>query len=282
MRKHMTEGYYEQHQKLLQWEQNQPEYKAVQDVLRRIREVRPLLERLSEQLAPQFREGIYSAIISDDKSGRLPAVFLGKIAGHLSRDAGAKAPTRIFVTGGHHLDVPEHRNQLHNYIRDLRAKGKVADRALVVTEYMSTGIGIENIMRLFEKEGVACDVAALSADKPLDASNRGNEWESETSRRVRTTISGHELSPQEVLETGPLAHQPFLFLGEQHGQGTGFSFYLTKEPTGVWGREDKPYSVRNLAARPEVVKASYRAINKLADEVYEKYFAQQDDTAKAA
>ena len=63
---------------------------AVQDLEKHFTEARPGLRQLAEGLQDSFRAGTYDAIVGEDRSGRLPTLFVRRFAERVANDGGQK------------------------------------------------------------------------------------------------------------------------------------------------------------------------------------------------
>ena len=103
----------------------------------------------------------YDTILSDDASGRLPSLFLRKIINHVRSKTGQGAVKTYFLASGSHNKI-EKDEAIERFLVD---KKKEITKALVVTEYITTGNTIMNIMKLLTDIGIDFDVACVSAEE---------------------------------------------------------------------------------------------------------------------
>jgi hypothetical protein len=113
--------------------------------------VLPLIEKLKENID----KGEYDMLIGDDASGRIPTLILRGIINE--RNSGSQIKTR-FVAGG----------QLRSSV-ELKAtigkiKPEIEKKALVVTEYISSGRSMEQLSKILKELEIPFDIAALKSE----------------------------------------------------------------------------------------------------------------------
>ncbi|MEI6650527.1 MAG: hypothetical protein WCL23_03785 [Candidatus Moraniibacteriota bacterium] len=109
--------------------------------------------------------GTYDTIVSDDASGRLPALFLHDIAGRKRKLEGKKDETMIyFVAGGQSVDS-EGKAAAQEFVSSRKAS---MGRLLLVTELVISGESIRWLADIFMREGLRFDIACVSSIKPAD------------------------------------------------------------------------------------------------------------------
>ncbi len=110
------------------------------------------LYHLCEQLAGVADE--YSAIVSDDASGRLVSLVVKQIMDNQRCKTNLSPLPIYFVAGGADNQVA-----LEHFIDQHR---KELQRPLFVTEFIASGLSIENLTKIFRSQGCKPDVASLS------------------------------------------------------------------------------------------------------------------------
>jgi len=103
----------------------------------------------------------YDLIISDDTSGRIPTLVIGKVLNDLNERRGLRSiPVRF--AGGHH--------RLKDYLREhemdviLRKMQKEPKRILLVTDYVASGRTIKDFGDFFAAREISYDIACVSID----------------------------------------------------------------------------------------------------------------------
>jgi len=105
----------------------------------------------------------YDTLLSDDASGRIPTLFLREMAVQMrknSKDTKREAPNTYFVSGGRH-GMQHVFNSVANFIKSKPHIGKT----LLVTEFISSGRSILELIKILEQEGINFDVAAPSVEE---------------------------------------------------------------------------------------------------------------------
>jgi hypothetical protein len=131
-----------------------------------LRELQEPIRNIVERLQKEIDSGVYDTLISDDASGRLPTIAFREI---ISQRIDAKNPNltseekrdalkTFFIAGGRQMANKE---ALAEFLQ--RIKPDVKRRALLVTEYISTGESLKRVMTLLDKAGILYDVAAVMA-----------------------------------------------------------------------------------------------------------------------
>jgi hypothetical protein len=132
-----------------------------------IRELQEPIRSVVEQLQEEIDAGVYDTLISDDASARLPTLAFREIIGQrieaknpdLTPEEKRDALKTFFIAGGRRM---ENEKALGEFFQEI--KPGVKKRALLVTEYMSTGESLKRVMALLDKAGILYDVAAVMAE----------------------------------------------------------------------------------------------------------------------
>lgn len=113
-----------------------------------------------ESLVHKLRERLpnYDTILSDDASGRLVTLVLRKIIDQARNEAGLDPVKTFFLASGRH-DSAEIIDKIESFLEDKKDDIK---KALLVTEYISTGKSIEKLAKVLEKLEIPFDLAAPS------------------------------------------------------------------------------------------------------------------------
>ncbi len=122
------------------------------------------------RLALELRDELpdYDSIVSDESSGRLPALFFRRLIKRIKGDGGALDTSFIAYNNNSRRQVAE---KLAEFLKEKKPKWK---KTLLVTEYISSGIGISSLIDKMIQQGMDFDLATLSilknpdeyADKP--------------------------------------------------------------------------------------------------------------------
>ncbi len=188
----------------------------------------------------------YDTVIGDDVSGRLMAMFLRRVIKNLKVDK--KSPNTFFVAAGR-LKSDASKSKIENFFE---TKKESLGKVLLVTEYISSGKGINLLLEIIENVGIDFDLSALSICYNLD------------------------YYQQEF----PLISKR-LFYG-CIGQ-TGFYFYNRKYLTGVKKDADKEHSIRDTEPHTYATdslqqdrKDIRKCLNSLADFICEKILKKEN------
>ena len=215
-------------------------------------ESRPAFDGLIDRLKEPLREGRWESVLGDDVSGRLPALVIGDLMARVARERGRDAPSRFFIPG--RRQERSLLSQEEEYLRSI--KERLGQRTLLVTEYIASGGTMKALASLLNREGIPFDIAAVSSEKTAEEMKREERFQ-DAQFYIGTT------------------EKPLL----------GFVFWARGAVTGIEKRahEQEPLATRNFWADPELVVAARKKAQEMADELYEKYFAEKsDETAKAA
>lgn len=141
-----------------------PEFK-----LEEFEDSREEFEDLVKQLAPAIKNHEYNLVVGDDASGRVPTLVLGGLVKEIYKKDKVDPPQILFFIGGRKFKYYEEEEGLvSDFFQKLEEQKKIKTtpgKALVVTEYMSTGGTVASFTETFKKLGLSCDIAALSADE---------------------------------------------------------------------------------------------------------------------
>ncbi len=131
-----------------------------------LRQLQEPIENVVEKLKKEIETGTYDVLISDDASARLPALALREIlTARIHKKNPDPTPEEkreslktFFVAGGRNM---KNDAELEEFFQKI--KPDVRKRALLVTEYISTGKSLQRLMNLLDKAGILYDVAAVMA-----------------------------------------------------------------------------------------------------------------------
>ncbi len=202
-------------------------------------EVIRALARLTLEIGDQLKN--YDAILSDDASGRLVALFLRRLVDKERRGV-KKGPVKTyFVATGRH-GLPQVTAAVEGFIRDKSREG-VMGKTLVVTEFISSGRSIWRLIEILKKQNIDFDLATVSISLDLNSALYPDELRQEFAKRLYYGVVGEE----------------------------GERFYGKRTATGVevgWegGRRASPHPIRSREASAEAKRVAREDMNFLADE----------------
>ena len=142
---------------------------------------KPILHILKE-LQPAIDKGEYTLLISDDRSGRIPAMILGWAVKYICEAKKLEHPlfrplaasTRDL--GGLAQYKAEALDEHVKKIRDTLDKRGTAGRALVVSEFISTGKGLDTLMETLAANNIARDVAVVGLSPGVSKRELEEKW----------------------------------------------------------------------------------------------------------
>jgi len=106
----------------------------------------------------------YDTIISDDSSGRLPAIVLRRIINKKRKAANLPEVNTFFVASGRH-NFRAIRNKMLDFFNK---KKDGIGKALLVSEYISSGGSIEQLVKVMEEVGLDFDLSVISIEEEPD------------------------------------------------------------------------------------------------------------------
>lgn len=127
---------------------------------------------LVAQLAPGIEEERWSAVLGDDRKGRLPALVIGDMMNRWATEHGESKPGRLFIAGGRlgneaaasgitlEAATQQKAANLHEYAAHI--KPQLGERTLVVTEHVRTD-GIIPVVEALRDNGIPFDLAIVEA-----------------------------------------------------------------------------------------------------------------------
>ncbi len=105
----------------------------------------------------------YDAIISDDTAGRLPSLFVQKLANKKRQAVGKKGILTHFISGGYHGDLnQEAEEKIKEFLKKNKEKLK---KIILVTEIIMSGRSISRLAKVIEDFGIDLDIAAVSVSE---------------------------------------------------------------------------------------------------------------------
>jgi len=126
-------------------------------------------ENLLNQLKKNIERGEYSAIIGDDFSGRIPTLIIREVIDRVYKSRERKSIKTFFLRPP--TDDPMSWELLRQQLPKNAAKIKTElkddkPRVLLVTELVSGGRSIEQLLEALNGQGLRADVAALELANP--------------------------------------------------------------------------------------------------------------------
>ena len=145
--------------------------------LEEIKELEKPLALVLEKLKANIEDGVYDVLLSDDKGGRIPTLALREIMNKANQETGRGNVLVYFLSAGNALSrLAEEGKEMKEYIKK-EVKDKVERRALVVTEYVASGMSIKVLADILSEAGIAAfDVAALVCNRDDVALGEGHQF----------------------------------------------------------------------------------------------------------
>lgn len=125
----------------------------------------------------------YDAIIGDDTSGRLPSLVLRSVINKKREDEKKKKIDIYFVAGGRNM-MEEREKNIDEFIGK---KGESVKKALLVTEFISSGGSVARLAEILKNNGIDYDIAAVSVESLLELNSEEN-----TRELAKKVIFGNE------------------------------------------------------------------------------------------
>jgi hypothetical protein len=130
-------------------------------MLREISELEYPIQNIIRQLKDKIDSGHYDLLVGDDASGRIPALILKKIFDRQYEKRGLEKPELRFIAGGRFLDREIKENKINQLVREYTPL--YHKNALLITEYIQTGIGMQNTLEALKTSGLNVEIASLSS-----------------------------------------------------------------------------------------------------------------------
>lgn len=119
------------------------------------------------KLRSKFKRGDYSLLLSEDRGGRLPTLAMMEVANYFSDINGLPRPAVRFVQAGRMISNERVSSQI-DHIFNQKFFNPNKEKALVITEYILSGIRIARLSSLLSTKGITFDLATLAMNKPED------------------------------------------------------------------------------------------------------------------
>ncbi|MBI5045555.1 MAG: hypothetical protein HZC14_00920 [Candidatus Niyogibacteria bacterium] len=126
---------------------------------------------LVDQLKDKIDNDEYDILIGDDASGRVPTLILRSVINERKHQSHADKPPKEneistkFIAGGRIFTV-ENDAAVSDFFKQIRPQTK--KKALLVTEYMAAGKGVDRLARILNEVGMDFDVAAFSSTSSFE------------------------------------------------------------------------------------------------------------------
>ena len=138
---------------------NDPEYEKIR--VKAIKELVTPIDTILTEIKDKVLQDEYSMLIGDDTSGRIPTlIFRGVINNMLKENEKEPLPT-FFIRGDYGRLPAMDRKRLTKQIQSIPTENS---KALIITDYMRSGLHIRRIGTVTHKAGAVYDVAAISRD----------------------------------------------------------------------------------------------------------------------
>lgn len=198
----------------------------------------------------------YDTIIGDDASGRLIALFLRQIIKAKRREDGLEPPETLFVAGGRGNNCLRSEK-----IKELLEKKKDSmGKTLLVTEYISSGDGLQWLAKMMADLGIDFDIATLSLlvkENPTESFQRYPEI-------------------VKRLNFGSIGSDGLFFYGKKRIAG------VTKQQDDInIVRPENPNITAHATRRPKteidvgMMKVARKSLNTLANEINDKLLSNK-------
>lgn len=169
------------------------------------------LGKILEDMRPGVEEHVYGVIIADDASGRIPALVLGYVLKELYEKTGHPAPLLRPIAGSRGVSDAERKmKMIYDYLLTVRSTMKQSgrgERALVVTDHIETGKGLDPLIDALKELKWPVEVASVTIGFDDLAKRLTEKWNvpvhfghhSDYAGLIYTNpISGVEKSPGEL------------------------------------------------------------------------------------
>ncbi|MES3031862.1 MAG: hypothetical protein V4699_01310 [Patescibacteria group bacterium] len=121
------------------------------------------IKNIIEQIRVRIENGEYGLIISDDVSGRIPALILGGFIKRISELKKVCNPNLLFIPGN--LDSSQYIPMRQTLIEYLEKHGiKKGERILIITEVLHSGVSLKVLTRLLKEFNFGVDIATMGID----------------------------------------------------------------------------------------------------------------------
>ncbi len=235
--------------------------------------MRPQFQDMATQLQAGIEAHKWDAIIGDDVSGRLPALFVGRLMQRSAEATGTKTPNIMFAAPDKSAEEDK-REALREHFA--KYQDKLGDRVLIVTEFIASGDNIRQLTSTLPK-GVGKDIASLRVSPYFDEDYQ------------------HSSFPDSAIYYSDTGFEPPLYVRRpgdappQAGEGPK----LTQGVIGIAKDETHALSHRRAAGHDErgniipqdrgrFIGEARRLLYELADEVYADTFAAPEEHRQAA
>ena len=124
----------------------------------------PYLRSLVNQLKEGIQEGRWSAIIGDDRDGRIPALIIGRLMKRAAHELDTPPPKQLFMAGGRDVEPFNERDEaLGEHFNKMI--DQLGQRPLLLTQYIESSNTIYSLgLKIMQAKYLPFDVAAVTAD----------------------------------------------------------------------------------------------------------------------
>lgn len=236
-----------------------------------IAELEEPVKNIIEKIKSRIEKGEYGLIISDDASGRIPALILGGVIKKISKLRNVRNPNIIFIPGrlkNSKDDLAKEKLQKH-----LDAYGvKKGERILIITEAIMSGKALSVISRLLEELGFETDIATMGIEE-FGNTNSLAEKRGKNLGQKSTVISGNYVRRTSSSTNTPLVYRDKEISGVYKKSGN-----LTSQPIKLKEHFfENLFKKARLEHRTEIqqkINTSRAEVGLLVDKLFNWYLSQ--------
>lgn len=140
-----------------------PEYQTLVASLEK-----PML-KICKELKSDFEKGNYGIIVGDDTSGRFPTLAMKGFSDYISIQNDTEKLPAVFLQSGIKVKDEDVLQQFNERVLPYK-DGLDGKKALIVTDYIQSGRGINRLIGLFNSLNLSFDIAVLMISDKLDQS----------------------------------------------------------------------------------------------------------------
>jgi hypothetical protein len=129
--------------------------------------IKASIEKILGQIKEQISQGEYSLILGDDCSGRIPAEIIYQTIKRVYEKKGYDKPRITFATSVRDDVKGEHSQLIADHLKTHGYGSGGGEKALIVTESMTSGASVKVLTRAVEELGYRWDVATLNRYEPF-------------------------------------------------------------------------------------------------------------------
>ena len=129
-----------------------------------IKELIPPIDTILSEMKEKMQQNTYDMLIGDDTSGRIPTLIFRGVINSIRKENGDE-PIPVFFVRSDYGRLPAYdRKRLTQQIRSVE---KPTPKALIITDYMSSGLHVRRIGDIVHKSEASYDIAAMSRNNEL-------------------------------------------------------------------------------------------------------------------